>query len=543
MGCANIGKSTLTEIIVRALLHRGELEGHFRSQRDRERCKALQIRSITKSSLPGTTLANIRVPCFQDFQQAVWDTPGLIIDTAMSKLIPMLGKKLDRHRARRPSPIEPYIHVEHVNKSLAFCICDDDGVVLVRFEVRLKKNDTAPGSRDDEPMRLVWNSTIPLRVRVMQIEDALREEEELRSGVEERIKLASEKIALQTKEKQAVMDELGLELIAVNEEGFNSMPPEEVAKARADRKARNREMKSNVFAEYERREIERLGEEEYNRQRLDDARQRHLLLRDKQITNLVNIHQVVLDPNEGMDIMLANFGWLGVLMPRTAMVRVCTPKEGVQVGHFAPLALPPAWGEYKNSVKVGSNEEDEIIVEDEVDYDEWEGPEDVEEEFDIGNDTNPFGGNEGDIFSFQQDAGNVGTDGFGLAHPLQFARRFVVQNENVEGNPWDVYRGERVGWMWDDNPRFLKKQLLLGWNPIPEQWGGKDIRANFQSRHNANNQRINDSHGSSWNTKGRSNNRGPPEKPHNRDHARGNRSGLPRGAWQNNNSNNKKYRR
>ena len=76
VGSANIGKSTLTDILINGFLNRGERLEQFRDRIAVKRLAKLREARVTKSSLPGTTLQNIRVPCFTDHEQALWDTPG-----------------------------------------------------------------------------------------------------------------------------------------------------------------------------------------------------------------------------------------------------------------------------------------------------------------------------------------------------------------------------------------------------------------------------------------------------------------------------------
>jgi 50S ribosome-binding GTPase len=77
VGSANIGKSTLTDILISGFLNRGERLEQFRDRLAVMRVTKLREARVTKSSLPGTTLQNIRVPCFMDHEQALWDTPGM----------------------------------------------------------------------------------------------------------------------------------------------------------------------------------------------------------------------------------------------------------------------------------------------------------------------------------------------------------------------------------------------------------------------------------------------------------------------------------
>ena len=65
-------------------------------------------------------LQNIRVPCFPDHTQALWDTPGLILDSS-SAHFPV--RNLDYLRALRPARIEPQKHIAE-ERSLAFLVTE-----------------------------------------------------------------------------------------------------------------------------------------------------------------------------------------------------------------------------------------------------------------------------------------------------------------------------------------------------------------------------------------------------------------------------------
>lgn len=77
VGAANVGKSTLVKKISKIL---GEVAYMKRKSR-RDTVKNLQT---TISHLPGTTLQAVRIPCFSSPKHALWDTPGIINDSALT---------------------------------------------------------------------------------------------------------------------------------------------------------------------------------------------------------------------------------------------------------------------------------------------------------------------------------------------------------------------------------------------------------------------------------------------------------------------------
>jgi hypothetical protein len=89
--------------LIAAFINRGDPARHFNQNRQAPlRMEKLQKSRITKSELPGTTLQNIRVPCFKDHLQALWDTPGLLLDESL-KHFPI--RDLRVLRAPRPEQI------------------------------------------------------------------------------------------------------------------------------------------------------------------------------------------------------------------------------------------------------------------------------------------------------------------------------------------------------------------------------------------------------------------------------------------------------
>ena len=83
VGAANVGKSTLvknlTSLLARTLRFRGR-----NKYSDDQRKGILQNLNTTQSHLPGTTLQALRIPCFPSMKHALWDTPGIINQSALS---------------------------------------------------------------------------------------------------------------------------------------------------------------------------------------------------------------------------------------------------------------------------------------------------------------------------------------------------------------------------------------------------------------------------------------------------------------------------
>ncbi|KAA8498134.1 NO-associated protein 1, chloroplastic/mitochondrial [Porphyridium purpureum] len=95
IGAANIGKSTLSRALADCFFRHIE----FTDPRGWGRKKAFGRLMPTVSSLPGTTLMSIRLPCLDSPNHAVWDTPGLI-----PQPVPWLRNRLS---LQHPLPMEP----------------------------------------------------------------------------------------------------------------------------------------------------------------------------------------------------------------------------------------------------------------------------------------------------------------------------------------------------------------------------------------------------------------------------------------------------
>ena len=173
VGAANIGKSTLTDALVRELV--AQQGGHaFRSAQDQLRLQSISEMRVTRSALPGTTLQNIRVPVFADHMHALWDTPGLILSHAVHHF-PIRGfEKLLRSQPRPITPQEltvgptPTKFIVQLGEE-----GDDASLPLLRMVVRLHPDQHATlsarraGTGSEKGPRILWSSLFGLRASVL----------------------------------------------------------------------------------------------------------------------------------------------------------------------------------------------------------------------------------------------------------------------------------------------------------------------------------------------------------------------------------------
>ena len=217
IGAANIGKSTLTDRLIDNIIKTHQLKEeapwayrkrlskkeqkkrrYGRSSEERleeKRYKTIQDARVTKSSLPGTTLNNVRVPCFADHTQAVWDTPGLLLDPSL-KHYPI--RDFARIKAMKPSKVVPQWHDSGDRKSFALLVyeksnqCNNTDIIpLLRIEIRLRKPKDAQSHDDVAPVKLVWNSILNpiLSTSISSIEEA----HSLEDGIEKAARDAAQK--------------------------------------------------------------------------------------------------------------------------------------------------------------------------------------------------------------------------------------------------------------------------------------------------------------------------------------------------------------
>ena len=79
------------------------------------------------------------------------------------------------------------------------------------------------------------------------------------------------------------------------------------------------------------------------------------------MSKLVEVNKTTLDGKAGMNIYIANLGWIGVVPPCTTMVRVLAPNQRVRVVAHETMGLP--WGDYQrpkqNVAEVDLNVDDD----------------------------------------------------------------------------------------------------------------------------------------------------------------------------------------
>ena len=271
VGVANIGKSTLTDrLIDNIIVHDtdGDHDRSYRKQKekiyliekeqkkkkygrsdghpdtmDQKRYEPIQEVRVSKSSLPGTTLNNVRIPCFKDYQQALWDTPGLLLDPSL-KHYPI--RNFRRIKAMKPQKIRSQWH--DVDKMGAFSLLvfessehdeeDDDPLPLLRIDIRMKKNN----QNEIPSVQLVWNSILNsiLSTRVVSIHE---------SHAAEKKRIESVQLA-----KEEEMDRAA-QLNGQGEEMLHRTPEE---------KAKYKELKRVQFHQEKRKaEIAELGREKW----------------------------------------------------------------------------------------------------------------------------------------------------------------------------------------------------------------------------------------------------------------------------------------
>ena len=442
IGAANLGKSTLTDMLVFALMKRGVKAGNFKGRLERKRMDKLREARVTKSALPGTTLQNVRVPCFGDHMQALWDTPGLVLDHSQHHFPIRNFQELLR---KRPTQIQP-VELQVTTKSFALLICEKgDEVPLLRFEVRLKKGDVNP---DEKPVRLAWNSTFPLEAKVMDIVEARNAEKERRSLWESQV----EERAFERQKQQNVVEEA--------EEEPNEPDRPLTEKERAKRKAERR----RAYEERIREERKELGDAEWHRREKERKAREAEERRSKALSELFEVANFICDAGFGTDICVANFGWLGLLAPVQIKVMAFAPSTGVQISSHPTLALPSSWGEFK---RVPMDEEKEECDDDDDDSDDDDSDDD-----EVGDDDDDYSDVDEEYIDSLNDDGwdfeEDDNDDYDDEEVSQKERyRGLRRRTQGRSDPWEKYSGVHVGWQFDADLRWSKgTNLQEGWNPL-----------------------------------------------------------------------------
>lgn len=462
IGAANIGKSTLTDILIKGFVNRGERMGHFRDRLAVRRVEKLRESRVTKSALPGTTLQNIRVPCFADHHQALWDTPGLLLDASLAHF-PI--RNFRQIRAQRPNQVQP--HILEVPKK-AFCLLifeKGDDLPLLRVEVRMKKG--AEG--DDGPVHMVWNSTLDLDSKIVDIKEA--HEAEYARVTEQLLEKSAQK-QLQQEQRQEHQQQQNLNQQPTQDESPRPLTDEE--------RKRRKEERRGLYQERVKQEQRELGKEEWHRRQHELRTKTLEEHRSKILTKLSEIDQVIVDAHVGMDITIANFGWIGFLSSQTTMIKTFAPSTGVRVVSHQALALPSSVGKYKMPAKAkkertakgddGSGEDPDD--DNDEDYDEDEDEDFEEDEWE---EENSYAGDE-DYSGYDDEYSNMfGDDGVGNfddsgdGKKRRWYRReeYTVGGKGEDKNdPWAKYSGKYVGWMYESDTRFAKMGRPEGWVSI-----------------------------------------------------------------------------
>ena len=435
--------------------------GHFRDRLALKRVDKLREARITKSALPGTTLQNIRVPCFVDHQHALWDTPGLLLDESTAHF-PI--RNFREIRSQRPNQIIPHIYAVP-KKSFCLLITEkDDEFPLLRIEIRLKKDENASDGNEDSPVHVVWNSTLDLDTHIDEIKDA--------------------HLAEQDRFKRFVLDVAPTpEEIAQNQRNEEDQQQQQRPRTEEEKKRRKEEKRMAYLARVK-AEQEELGKEEWFRR--EEERKRKFLdeHRSKILAKLVEVNQTVVDYEVGMDVAISNFGWIGFASNRTAMIKVYAPNSGVRVVCTPTLALPSNVGHYrtppvqekaekqlKKKKKMGGDDYDMDDDDDGDDMDFGDMIDDPYGEFaDDGMDYGggyEYGGYDGaEEFGFGSDPRDNemnDEDMGGKKRRWYNPEQFKIDKENST-DPWIKFSGKYVGWQFDDDLRFSKrKDLVEGW--------------------------------------------------------------------------------
>lgn len=469
VGAANIGKSTLTDSLInyfiarhtsetrntrgwhdsrsrRSLTKKEEKKRRFgkksESDLDRRRFEAIQESRVTKSSLPGTTLQNIRVPCFPDHLQALWDTPGLLLDPTLAHF-PIRDYR--RIKAMRPTQIQPQWHTVD-EKSFALLVFEDSApdeqpLPLLRIEVRLKrdKKDEEGGAEELGPVQLVWNSTLNLLATdTRSIEQCVSEEKNRFQQVRQEME----------KEKE--------EAEKAEEETVALTPEERVAR---------KKQKQLEWLQQQRAEKEELGLEEFKRKEEAKKDEDYQKQRLKGLARLKKVGEQEMKGGTAMDIDVVHFGSLGIVCPRQALVRVFAPSDGTQISFRPQMVVPPQWEE-----QIKPREADE-----EEDWDNGEdhitaGESDEEEDWDDGDEVD--WDDEDDVDDWGGDWNN---EGFGFEEPYDFEEPVYSEGRNRfpgldKGNKrrWEDLSGEAVGWVFHEKPHYHRGDFVDGWQPAKD---------------------------------------------------------------------------
>lgn len=446
VGAANIGKSTLTDALVDELVAQQSVDefkkdGHMAEKR----LGAIKRMRVTQSALPGTTLQNIRVPCFLNHEQALWDTPGLLMDVSKHHFPIRNFEKMQRSQ---PAPVWP-VQVESTKGTFLVQIGergDDERLPLLRMVVRLKKNksrDSAGDSADSksEPTRLVWNSIFGLEAKVF----------------EKPVGPPPELEALE-KEMQIIFD---------NESDNETQHRPNENLTPEERKARREERKRKYEARIKAEKVE-MGLHAWNQREKERRDKRIEFGRETKLRQLTKIGQIEIKASQGMDVAIENLGWFGFLGERDALLEIYAPSKGVQVKALPALSLPETWGWNPDEKDKGEDKKDKDEASPDSD-DEW-GDDGDDEEDDwwkgVDDEYNDYGYE--DVYddglggSWADSTDDYADDDWADAEgPTKTDKEFP-------NDPWSDYAGTNIGFEFLGDGRF-SKTLSEGWNRIREE--------------------------------------------------------------------------
>jgi ribosome biogenesis GTPase A len=472
IGAANIGKSTLTDMLVFGLMTRGTQSGHFKGYMEQKRMQKLREARVTKSALPGTTLQNVRVPCFVNHLQALWDTPGLVLDHSQHHF-PI--RNIQQLLAERPTQIQPLIfEVPETTKSFALLISEKGGhdeLPLLRFEVRLRKDGVNP---DGEPVRLVWNSTFPLNAKVVDIMEARKDEKERRTLWENKME---QERALDRQKKPTTEE--------VEQEPNKRREDRPLVTTTEEEKAQRRAERRQAFQEKVRQEKMELGNAEWHRREKEREAQRAEDRRSKVLAELSEVAPAVIcDGGYGTDICVANFGWLGFLAPVKVKIVAFAPSTGVKVSSHPTLSLPISWGEFQRATMDDEEKDDEA----EGEYGDGDGDSDDSDDDD--DDDDGWGyiddgwGYEDDVTmdfetSRNDDDFDDDDEEFEPKEYKMSRRSFQrTTTTNQKPDPWEKYSGKHVGWQFYGDMRWSRERCKKGGIQFPKKRSRMSLEQN-----------------------------------------------------------------
>ena len=433
IGAANIGKSTLTDRLINNIIKTHQLKEeapwayrkrlskkeekkrrYGRSSEERleeKRYKTVQDARVTKSSIPGTTLNNVRIPCFSDHTQALFDTPGLLLDPSL-KHYPI--RDFARIKAMKPCKIVPQWHNSGDRKSFALLVyeksdqqCNTDIIPLLRVEIRLRKpKDNQRLDDKVAPVQLVWNSIVNpiLSTSISSIEEA--------HSLEDRIEKDARDAAQKRREEA--------------ESNIDS------AQRTPEEKAKEKETKRKLFNEKKRKEIAELGYEKYatlQKKKEDELHQQKQL---KLLSTLSLVKKEKLKAGKPSELSIEHFGSLGILSPScSALVMVYAPSSGIFPSFHDIMTVPGKWEADISDVDDETDDESDDELDD-FDFDTWN---------------------------------NAVTD-YAAFEPIERDHGVTVDDAD---DIWSEYKGEKVGWRFDNKPRYVKGKFVDGWQPIEDK--------------------------------------------------------------------------